>query len=104
MRVLAQEGATVRELVTEVRSRLGYPGDALIPVLWYFTEAFCLPLPAVLPIREWVGTDKDEEINAILLPAIMKTRDRWERPDGAANGSPADAEQSPGLAATDQRS
>jgi hypothetical protein len=104
MRALARKGATVRELVAEVRNRLGYPGEALIPVLWYFTEAFCLPLPAVLPLREWMGTDKDDEIDAILLPAIRSTRDRWARLDEAANGSPVNPEQSPGLATTDERS
>jgi hypothetical protein len=72
--------------------------------LWYFTQAFCLPLAAVLPIREWMGTEKDDEIDAILLPAILSTRDRWATLDEAANGSAVDPEQSPGLAATDQRS
>lgn len=104
MRALALRGATVRDLVKEVRGRLGYPGDALIPVLWYFTQAFCLPLLTVLPIREWLGTDKDDEIDAIILPAIMSTRDRWATLEEAANGSTGEPERIPGIQGADQRS
>jgi hypothetical protein len=103
MRALALRGTTVKELVTEVRTRLGYGEDTLIPVLWYFQRAFCLPLTAVLPIREWVGTDRDEEIDAVILPAITKTRDQWATPKAAENGT-ADSELNPGLTAAEQRS
>ena len=103
MRALALRGASVRELVTEVRSQLGYGEDVVIPVLWYFARAFCLPLPSVLPIREWIGTDKDEEIDALILPAIRSTRDQWETLDEGKNGA-ENQEQSTGLAATEQRS
>jgi hypothetical protein len=104
MRVLAVNGATIRELVAEVHKRLEYPGQAIIPVLWYFTEAFCLPLRAVLPLREWMGTDNDDGINAMLLPAIMNTRDRWERLVETVNGVPDGKEWSAGLASHEKRS
>jgi hypothetical protein len=77
LRELAARGATVRELVHEILTRLGYKEDAVLPVLWYFTQAFRISLPDVLPIREWMGTDRDAEIDALILPAIEKARSQW---------------------------
>jgi hypothetical protein len=77
LRALALRGATVRELVAEIVSCLGLKEDAVLPILWYFTRAFCLPLSEVLPIREWLGTDRDEEIDALILPAIERARGTW---------------------------
>ncbi len=77
LRHLAERGATVRELVTAIQSGLGLAPDALIPVLWYLTSAFNLSLREVLPVREWLGTDNDEEINAIILPAIEHAKQKW---------------------------
>lgn len=52
MRQLAETGATVPQLVRTIQTRLGYAEAAILPVLWYFTVAFSLPLPFVLPLRE----------------------------------------------------
>jgi len=76
LRSLADKGATVRELVVLVQKRVGLNEDALLPVLWYFMNAFSLTLPEVLPIREWLGTKNDKEIDSIILPAIEKARTR----------------------------
>ena len=76
MRDLADQGKGVRELVRCVQSELGLKHDALLPVLWYFMNAFSLTLPEVLPIREWMGTKNDKEIDSIILPAIEKARTR----------------------------
>ena len=103
LRALASRGTTVRELVTEVRSGLGYRGDAIVPVLWYLSQAFCVPLAIVLPIREWIGTDRDKEIDAVILPAVMSTRDQWDTPRDTSNGE-VHPEKSPGLTAANQRS
>ena len=89
MREKALRGASVRGLVQEAQMRLDYPHDAILPVLWYFTQAFCLPLGKVLPLREWLGTDDDSEIDALLLPAIASTRSRWAPPDAEPLGSTA---------------
>jgi hypothetical protein len=104
LRVMAAQGATVRELVTEVRTRLAYAGDAVIPVLWYFTQAFCLPLTAVLPIREWLGTDRDDEIDAIILPAIESKRSLWAPANEEQNGPARSHRPNPSLMANDHRS
>ncbi len=77
MRDLAEQGKGVRELVRCVQSDLGLKNDALLLVLWYFMKAFHLPLGEVLPIREWLGTGNDEEIDAVVLPAIQRTKDKW---------------------------
>jgi hypothetical protein len=50
-----------------------------------------LPLPKVLPVREWLGTEDDEEINAIILPAIAGTRDQWGRLAAGAGVDTCDA-------------
>ena len=77
MRHLAQQGASVRQLAECVQSRLGLKPDALWQLLWYFMKAFHLPLGEVLPIREWLGTGNDEEIDAIVLPAVQRAKDKW---------------------------
>ena len=68
-------GTNVRELTAEIHHRLGLENEAMLPVLWYFTEAFGLTLPEVLPIREWIGTDRDEEIDALIMPSIAKAKE-----------------------------
>jgi hypothetical protein len=77
MRDLAEQGKDVRALVRRVQSELGLNHDALLPVLWYFMKAFHLPLGEVLPIREWLGTGNDEEIDAVVLPAIHREKEKW---------------------------
>ena len=77
LRSMADGGATVRQLVETIQCQLDLNGDAVIPVLAYFVKAFRVPLLDVLPIREWLGTTNDEEINALVLPALEKTKDRW---------------------------
>lgn len=82
---MARRGTSVRELVKLVQSRLGLADDAVLPVLWYFCRAFCLPLRTVLPLREWIGSSDDREINAELMPEIEKTKQKWlEACDGSA--------------------
>jgi hypothetical protein len=74
LRNLADRGATVRELVALIQNRVGLKEDAILPVLWYFMSAFSLTLPEVLPLREWLGTDNDKEIDSIILPATEKAK------------------------------
>jgi hypothetical protein len=77
MRDLASQGMGVRELVKCIQLRLGLEDGTLLPVLWYFMKAFHLSLGDVLPIREWLGTANDKEIDALLLPAIKRARAKW---------------------------
>ena len=77
MRALAQRGTTVRELVRLVQNRLGYNEAMYVPALAYLVKAFGLHLRDVLPIREWIGTDNDEEINAEIMPIIERNRQYW---------------------------
>lgn len=79
LRDLARRGTTVRELVRMLQTSMDLDQDSLLTILWYFMKAFCLPLGDVLPIREWLGTDRDEEIDAAILPAIKKTMGRWSQ-------------------------
>ncbi|HTU92621.1 MAG TPA: hypothetical protein VMF69_21245 [Gemmataceae bacterium] len=77
MRQLASQGATVPQLVRTIQTRLGYKEDAVLPILWYFTAAFCLPLPLVLPLREWFVQRNDEAIDTLLRPEIARTQAKW---------------------------
>lgn len=79
MRQLAEKGATVPQLVRMIQTRLGYGKEVSLPILWYFTAAFSLPLPLVLPLREWFVQRNDEEINALLLPEIARTQAKWHQ-------------------------
>lgn len=79
MRRLARKGQTVPELVRTIQMRLGYPEEAVLPILWYFTAAFSLPLPVVLPLREWFTQRNDDEMNALLLPEITRTQAKWRQ-------------------------
>lgn|SRR5438270_4499385 len=83
MRRLAKRGGKVRELVDCVQASLTGDQDTLLPVLWYFMKAFHLPLPEVLPIREWLGTTNDEEIDGLILPAIQRTKAEWSAKEEA---------------------
>lgn len=88
MRQLASKGATVPQLVRTAQSRLGYKEDAALPILWYFMAAFYLPLPVVLPLREWFAQHNDEAIDALLLPEIARTQAEWHHvSDASSDGS-----------------
>jgi hypothetical protein len=90
LRERAAAGANVRQLTHCIQSRLGTPPLAVIPVLAYFCRAFEIRLPKALPIREWLGTDHDAEIDALILPEIEATRHQWEAEaltNGESSGS-----------------
>ena len=102
LRALARRGATVRELDTLIRGRLGFAPNNIIGVIWYFKYAFCLPLVTVLPLQGWCGSYDDEQIDALLLPAIRSTQAQWTNED-LPNGDETPGEHCK-LAATEQRS
>jgi hypothetical protein len=77
LRGMVFRGDTVPELAAEINGALSLPGTAAIPVLLYFAEAFDLSLKDVLPIREWIGTHNDEEINAAIMPLIWARKTVW---------------------------
>ena len=79
LRAKAANGAKVRELVETIQGRMTYPPNALIPILAYMVDAFKVSLLDVLPIREWLGSDEDEAIDAQVMPAIQKTKYLWAR-------------------------
>jgi hypothetical protein len=78
LRSQAGQGANVRQLVGSIVESLQLKEHKVIPVLWYLATAFCLPLPTVLPVREWLGTEDDKEIDAVILPEIEKSKSKWE--------------------------
>jgi hypothetical protein len=77
MRLFAQRGTTVRELVRFVQQSLGYDETMYVPVFSYLAKAFGLHLREILPIREWIGSDDDAEIDAEIMPAIERNRQYW---------------------------
>lgn len=83
LRQAARLGAKVSELVRLIHQRMGYKENVLIPVLAAFVDAFRLPLIKVLPIREWIGTNNDAEIDALILPEIEKARSEWDSSNGS---------------------
>jgi hypothetical protein len=79
LRRVAWRGATVRELYQVILNKLGPQDTFVISVLWYFCKAFFIPLRAALPIREWMGSNNDAEIDAEILPAIENERAKWSQ-------------------------
>jgi len=77
LRMNADRGASVLQLVHLVQASLGISEDKPLPVLWYFMEAFALPLPLVLPLREWMGEDRDKTIDERIIAAIANSRSQW---------------------------
>ncbi len=79
MRLLAKDGTSVRALTQLIQLRLDvtYENGA-IAILAYFCRAFLIPLREVLPIREWLGTTQDAEIDAQILPLIEQNKDEWK--------------------------
>ncbi len=55
-----------------------------MPVLAGFVKAFSVPLLKVLPIREWIGSTSDAEIDALILPEIENARPKWDVPESIA--------------------
>ncbi len=78
MRRLAESGTTVRELTQLIQSRLGITqANGVVAILSYFSRAFGIPLQFILPIREWLDTNQDAEIDAEILPIIEQYKDQW---------------------------
>ena len=105
VRSLAAREVSVRPLVQEICSRLGHKKPLVLPVLWYFTHAFHISLREALPLREWIGSEDDSEINTLTLPAIERTRDRWMAELAPEyNGLAGAAVAEPGAVAHEHRS
>jgi hypothetical protein len=87
LRALAARSAPVRELVHLIQARLEYGPNVLIPVLFYLRQAFNLELIEILPIREWLGSDQDDEIDALILPLIVRNRTIWHNAIESVDGT-----------------
>jgi hypothetical protein len=77
MRDMVDGGTDVRGLTELLQQRLELKPDSVIPVMAYFCRAFCLPLYDILPIREWLGSDDDREINELIMPKILSAKSKW---------------------------
>jgi hypothetical protein len=77
MRALAMAGASVHKITEVLHERLNSKTPDIIATLWYFKHAFCLSLREVLPLRELIGTELEEEMDRLLLPAIVKAKEQW---------------------------
>jgi len=77
LRVLAERGADVPELVDLLQQRLELDDpNALLPTIVYFRAAFDLSLREAMPLREWLGGRDRTEIDSILIPAMQRFRNR----------------------------
>ena len=80
MRDMVDRGTNVRSLVSLLQSRLSLDDEAILPVLVYFRRAFSVSLLDILPIREWLGSDRDQEIDDEVMPKILKARTKRLQP------------------------
>ena len=77
LRSRAANGEAIPELIEVIRVHLGFQEPAVIPTLAYFARAFCLPLPRVLPLREWLGPERDPAIDSQILADMATTKSEW---------------------------
>lgn len=72
LRQLARQGATLEQMVLEVRAKLGFSPDSLgdplfiMPVQCYFCEAFDLRLSDVETLEKWVRTKEDQLVQELI--------------------------------------
>jgi len=107
VRESAAKGASIREMVAEIRSRLVGVDDPTFLVLWYLMKAFSLRLTEALPVRDWLaGLTNDDEIDSLILPRINGTRGKWSLDsDGSEDQPPVEAKgPAHGLPVAEQRS
>lgn len=79
LRALAERGADVPELVELLQRRLELDDrNAVLPALLYFRTAFDISLREALPLREWLGGRDRTEIDSLLIPAMRRSKDRWQ--------------------------
>ncbi len=79
MRARRDRGADVPELVEFLQQRLELDErNAVLPMIVYFRAAFDLTLREALPLREWLGGRDRSEIDSILIPAMQRSKDRWQ--------------------------
>jgi hypothetical protein len=84
LRSVAQQGGSPSELVRELRRCLGSQTH-IVTTLNYFRQAFCLTLADVKPIaalsrNEQREIEDENQLNELLLPAILRHRSDWEMP------------------------
>ncbi|HKI32124.1 MAG TPA: hypothetical protein VKA46_09660 [Gemmataceae bacterium] len=79
LRALAERGADVPELVELLQHRLELDdSDAVLPAIVYFRAAFDLSLREAMPLREWLGGRDRSEVDSLLIPAMRRSKGRWQ--------------------------
>ncbi len=80
LRAQAERGADVPELAEFLQQRLELnERNAILPTIVYFRTAFDLSLREAMPLREWLGGRDRSEIDSILIPAMHRSRNRWQK-------------------------
>lgn len=79
LRTLAGRGADVPELVDLLQQRLELDdAKAVLPAIVFFRAAFDLSLREALPLREWLAGRDRSEIDSVLMPALLRSKGRWQ--------------------------
>jgi hypothetical protein len=81
LRRLAQERATVPELLRDIATQLSLSNSHTILFANYMRQAFGLSLLEVKPIGGWSlmgeGELSDDKLNEIMMPHITANREWW---------------------------
>jgi hypothetical protein len=79
LRALAGRGADVPELVKLIQQNLELDDEhSVLPAILYFRTAFDLTLREALPLREWLAGRDRSEIDSLLIPAMRRSKARWQ--------------------------
>ena len=84
VRKLLCQGFPVARIAMEVEKRLSSAGEhpqcSRRDVVEVFRQAFSLTISDTMPLRGWRredGTIDDTQLNTLMLPRIVRARDRW---------------------------
>jgi hypothetical protein len=82
LQTMARNGQTVPQMMRAIIVALAPKHPHKVALIQYLREAFCLTLQQAAPIAGWsadgTGELQDTQLNAFLLPEIMKNRDKWD--------------------------
>lgn len=82
LRKMASGGASIPSMIDEIRHHLGSDDGIVFAVTRYLKEAFFLTIGDVWELggSKCLGgrIHNDNQINTLLIPAIMRTRKQWD--------------------------
>jgi len=82
LREMARRGVSICDMALHICEVLGV-GNSRMDVIAYLREAFGIGLAELMPVGAWTyfpgGTWSREQVEAEVMPVIMRHREQWDR-------------------------